>query len=58
MRLLLKMPITSLREIKLLKELDHPNIISLLDMAYEEGSSSFSESSFGQLIYDFQELDE
>lgn len=31
------MPITSLREIRLLKLLDHPNVVPVLDIAYEEG---------------------
>ncbi|KAM0749055.1 Pkinase-domain-containing protein [Meredithblackwellia eburnea MCA 4105] len=31
------MPITSLREIRILKALDHPNIVPVVDMAYEEG---------------------
>lgn len=30
-------PITSLREIRILKELDHPNVVPVVDIAYEEG---------------------
>jgi serine/threonine protein kinase len=33
----LQMPITSLREIRALKLLDHPNIVPLYDMAYDDG---------------------
>ncbi|KAJ1965726.1 serine/threonine protein kinase, CMGC, CDC2/CDK sub [Dispira parvispora] len=32
-------PITAIREIKILKALDHPNIVPLIDMAVERGSS-------------------
>ncbi|KAI5477903.1 P-TEFb-associated cyclin-dependent protein kinase Cdk9 [Pseudohyphozyma bogoriensis] len=31
------MPITSLREIRILKTLDHPNVVPVVDMAYENG---------------------
>jgi len=37
---LLQMPITSIREIRLLKMLDHPNVVPVVDMAYEPGASS------------------
>lgn len=33
------MPITSLREIRILKSLDHPNIVPVVDIAYEDGQS-------------------
>ncbi|KAK4705909.1 hypothetical protein P7C70_g297, partial [Phenoliferia sp. Uapishka_3] len=31
------MPITSLREIRILKALDHPNVVPVVDIAFEEG---------------------
>ena len=31
------MPLTSLREIRILKLLDHPNVVPLTDMAYDGG---------------------
>lgn len=33
----MQMPITSLREIRILKELDHPNVVPVVDMVYEQG---------------------
>lgn len=32
------MPITAIREVKLLKKLDHPNICPVVDMVYEQGT--------------------
>jgi serine/threonine protein kinase len=32
-----QMPITALREIRILKSLNHPNIVPVIDIAYEEG---------------------
>lgn len=36
------MPITSVREIRILKMLDHPNVVPVVDIAYEPGSFPFS----------------
>lgn len=48
-----QMPLTTLREVKVLKMLDHPNCVALLDMTRERGapltcsvSCSFRNSSF------------
>lgn len=39
-----KFPITSLREIKILKALSHKNIIRLMEMAVERKSTGFTHS--------------
>lgn len=31
------MPITSLREIRILKSLDHPNVVPVVDIAIDQG---------------------
>ena len=36
-------PITALREIRILKCLNHPNVVDVVDMAFQPGKSSFSE---------------
>lgn len=32
-----QLPITSVREIRILKMLDHPNVVPVVDIAYEPG---------------------
>lgn len=42
-------PSTALREITLIKELNHPNIIKIIDIIYEENSL--------EIIFDFVDQD-
>lgn len=44
-------PITALREIRILKSLDHPNVVSVVDMAYQEGERLFRCRSVDLLLY-------
>jgi serine/threonine protein kinase len=49
-------PITALREIKIMKLLNHPNVLHLKEICHE-GSSSKQSSGAIYLIFDFMEHD-
>lgn len=51
------MPITSLREIRLLKSLDHPNIVPCVDIAYEEGDSSKMKRDKTFMVFPYMDHD-
>lgn len=52
-------PITALREIKLLKQLSHPNIVNLVEIVTSQGSQSSRTTSRGQvyLVFEYAEHD-
>jgi cyclin-dependent kinase 12/13 len=49
-------PITAVREIKLLRRLDHPNIVKLLDVV-TENSSQGNKREFGAFFLVFEYVD-
>lgn len=51
------MPITSLREIRLLKSLDHVNIVPVVDMAYAKGDSSIFQRGYTYMVFPYLEHD-
>lgn len=51
------LPITSLREIKVLKKLQHKSIVPLIDMAYKAGDSSKRVPGFFSIVFPFVEHD-
>jgi serine/threonine-protein kinase BUR1 len=52
-------PMTSLREIKLLKNVSHPNVASLIDMAvsYKQGSTDLKEVEDIFMVFPFMDHD-
>lgn len=50
------MPITALREIRILKMLNHPNIISLNEIAYERGKKKGERGNF-TMVFKYMDHD-
>ncbi|KAJ3035650.1 serine/threonine protein kinase, CMGC, CDC2/CDK sub [Rhizophlyctis rosea] len=51
------MPITALREIKLLKKLRHPNIVTLKEMAYSEGNRQAKQQGRLYMVFEYMDHD-
>lgn len=49
-------PITALREIRILKTLDHPNVVSVVDMAYQSGGLCLNSYYFESIEADVGRL--
>jgi serine/threonine protein kinase len=51
------MPVTSLREIKILKSLSHPNIIQISEMAFERGDRQNKKRGHIYMVFPFLDHD-
>ncbi|ORY55735.1 kinase-like domain-containing protein [Leucosporidium creatinivorum] len=51
------MPITSLREIRILKSLDHPNIVPVVDIAYEPGNAETFAPGKTYMVFPYMDHD-
>lgn len=47
------MPITSLREIRLLKSLDHVNVVPVVDMAYATGDQAAYQRAYTYMVFPY-----
>ncbi|GAA5847505.1 hypothetical protein JCM9279_000516, partial [Rhodotorula babjevae] len=51
------MPITSIREIRLLKMLDHPNVVPVVDMAYEPADPTSFTKAATYMVFPYMDHD-
>ncbi|EGF99228.1 uncharacterized protein MELLADRAFT_40372 [Melampsora larici-populina 98AG31] len=51
------LPITSLREIRILKSLQHPNVVPVVDIAYSQGSSSLLRRGNTYMVFPYIDHD-
>lgn len=51
------MPITSLREIRILKALDHPAVVPVVDIAYENGDQSMLKLGKTFMVFPYMDHD-
>ncbi|GAA6064689.1 hypothetical protein JCM10212_002407 [Sporobolomyces blumeae] len=51
------LPITSVREIRILKQLDHPNVVPVVDMALDPGDSSKFEVGKTFMVFPYMDHD-
>ncbi|KAK4054262.1 serine/threonine protein kinase, CMGC, CDC2/CDK sub [Microbotryomycetes sp. JL201] len=51
------MPITSLREIRLLKSLDHPNVVPVVDIALDKGNAETMSPSKTYMVFPYMDHD-
>ncbi|KAI8983843.1 kinase-like domain-containing protein [Pilobolus umbonatus] len=50
-------PITAIREIKILKQLNHPNIVPLIDIAVERGNSARKDKGSIYMVFPYMDHD-